>query len=132
MICRSKNPIGLDSKRHCRRLGLNRFCAKSRRVKKVTPNATTVFFYDDWNLIEERIEYENGTTTTIKYYWGKELSGSLQGAEIKPLFANTFSLGAQARRLPDILVAAAPARTGRHIPAHSRRGSATSRQGRRC
>ena len=80
MICRSKNPIGLYSKRHCRRLGLNRFCAKSRRVKKVTPNATTVFFYDDWNLIEERIEYENGTTTMIKYYWGKDLSGLLQGA----------------------------------------------------
>jgi len=80
MICRSKNPIGLYSKRHCRRLGLNRFCAKSRRVKKVTPNATTVFFYDDWNLIEERIAYADGRTSTVKYYWGKDLSGSLQGA----------------------------------------------------
>ena len=80
MICRSKNPIGLYSKRHCRRLGLNRFCAKSRRVKKVTPNATAVFFYDDWNLIEERIAYADGTTSTVKYYWGKDLSGSLQGA----------------------------------------------------
>ena len=80
MICRSKNSIGLYSKHHCRRLGLNRFCAKSRRVKKVTPEAATTFFYDDWNLIEERIAYTNGTTSTIHYYWGKDFSGTLQGA----------------------------------------------------
>ena len=58
----------------------NFYDAKSRRVKKVTPKATTTFIYDDWNLIEERITYANGTTSTIKYYWGKDLSGSLQGA----------------------------------------------------
>jgi RHS repeat-associated protein len=46
----------------------------------VTPEATTTYFYDDWNLIEERIAYTNGTTSTIKYYWGKDLSGELQGA----------------------------------------------------
>ena len=54
--------------------------AKSRRVKKVTPNATTTFFYDDWNLVEERIAYADNTTSTIRYYWGKDLSGTLQGA----------------------------------------------------
>ena len=54
--------------------------AKSRRVRKVTPNATMTFFYDDWNLIEERIAYVNGTTSTIHYYWGKDISGTLQGA----------------------------------------------------
>ena len=54
--------------------------AKSRRVKKVTPEATTTFFYDDWDLIEERIAYTNGTTSTLHYYWGKDLSGTLQGA----------------------------------------------------
>ncbi len=54
--------------------------AKSRRVKKVTPNATTTFFYDDWNLVEERIVYADNTTSTIRYYWGKDLSGTLQGA----------------------------------------------------
>ena len=32
----------------------NFYDAKSRRVKKVTSEATTTFFYDDWNLIEER------------------------------------------------------------------------------
>ena len=58
----------------------NFYDAKSRRVKKVTPNATTIFIYDDWNLIEERVAYANGTISTIKYYWGKDLSGTLQGA----------------------------------------------------
>lgn len=32
------------------------------------------------NLIEERIAYTNGNTSTIHYYWGKDLSGSFQGA----------------------------------------------------
>ena len=58
----------------------NFYDAKSRRVKKVTPEATTIFFYDDWNLIEERIAYTNGTSSTIRYYWGKDISGTLQGA----------------------------------------------------
>ena len=58
----------------------NFYDAKSRRVKKVTSEATTTFFYDDWNLIEERVAYTNGTTSTIRYYWGKDLSGGLQGA----------------------------------------------------
>ena len=53
--------------------------AKSRRVRKVTPEAATTFFYDDWNLIEERVAYTNGTTSIIHYYWGKDLSGTLQG-----------------------------------------------------
>jgi YD repeat-containing protein len=54
--------------------------ARSRRVRKVTAEAATTFFYDDWNLIEERIAYTNGTTSTIRYYWGNDLSGTLQGA----------------------------------------------------
>ncbi len=58
----------------------NFYDAKSRRVKKMTSDATTTFFYDDWNLIEERVAYTNGTTSTIRYYWGKDLSGALQGA----------------------------------------------------
>ena len=58
----------------------NFYDAKSRRVKKVTPEATTTFFYDGWNLIEERVAYTNGTSSTIHYYWGKDLSGTLQGA----------------------------------------------------
>ena len=58
----------------------NFYDAKSRRVKKVTAEATTTFFYDDWNLIEEGIAYTNGTSSTIHYYWGKDISGTLQGA----------------------------------------------------
>ncbi|MBR1870737.1 MAG: RHS repeat-associated core domain-containing protein, partial [Kiritimatiellae bacterium] len=54
--------------------------AKSRRIRKVTPAATHTFFYNDWNLIEERIAYTNGTYYTIHYYWGKDLSETLQGA----------------------------------------------------
>ena len=58
----------------------NFYDAKSRRVKKVTQEATMTFFYDGWNLVEERIAYTNGTSSTIHYYWGKDLSGTLQGA----------------------------------------------------
>ena len=58
----------------------NFYDAKSRRVKKETQESTTTFFYDGWNLVEERIAYTNGTTTTICYFWGKDLSGTLQGA----------------------------------------------------
>ena len=58
----------------------NFYDAKSRRVKKVTPEATTTFFYDDWNLIEERVAYTNSTSSTIRYFWGKDISGTLQGA----------------------------------------------------
>ena len=58
----------------------NFYDAKSRRVRKVTPEAIATFFYDDWNLIEERVAYTNGTISTIHYYWGKDLSGTLQGA----------------------------------------------------
>ena len=58
----------------------NFYDAKSRRVKKVAQEATTTFFYDGWNLVEERISYTNGTCSMIRYYWGKDLSGTLQGA----------------------------------------------------
>ena len=58
----------------------NFYDAKSRRVKKMTSEATTTFFYDDWNLIEERVAYTNGTTSTIRYFWGKDISGDLQDA----------------------------------------------------
>ena len=57
-----------------------RYDAKSRRVRKTTPEATHTFFYDGWNLIEERVAYSNGNSTMFRYYWGKDLSGTLQGA----------------------------------------------------
>jgi RHS repeat-associated protein len=58
----------------------NFYDAKSRRVRKVTPAAVTTFFYDGWNLIEERVAGTNGTVSTFRYYWGKDVSGELQGA----------------------------------------------------
>ena len=58
----------------------NFYDAKSRWVKKVTAEATTTFFYDDWNLKEERVAYTNGMTSTIRYFWGKDISDTLQGA----------------------------------------------------
>mgnify|MGYP004637196103 CR=1 FL=1 len=58
----------------------NFYDAQSRRVRKVTPEATTTCFYDGWNLVEERIAHTNGISSTIHYYWGKDLSGALQGA----------------------------------------------------
>ena len=32
------------------------------------------------SLVEERVAYTNGTASTIRYCWGKDLSGTLQGA----------------------------------------------------
>ena len=58
---------------------------RGRRVHKTTPDATYTFFYDDWNLVEERIAYTNGVTSTIHYYWGKDVSGTLQGAGNAPV-----------------------------------------------
>ena len=47
----------------------NSYDTRSRRVRKITPEATTTFFYDDWNLVEERVAYANGSTSTIHYYY---------------------------------------------------------------
>ena len=61
-------------------LVMNFYDAQSRRVRKATPEATATCFYDGWNLIEERVAHVNGATSTIRYYWGKDLSGAPQGA----------------------------------------------------
>jgi YD repeat-containing protein len=45
-----------------------------------TTTETHTYFYDDWNLVEERIARADGTASTNRYVWGKDLSGSLQGA----------------------------------------------------
>ena len=50
------------------------------RKTGATSELVEVRFYDGWNLVEERITYTNDTTPTIRYYWGKDLSGALQGA----------------------------------------------------
>jgi RHS repeat-associated protein len=44
---------------------------------------TRTFVYDDWNLIHETVyTVESGVTnvTEIQYFWGRDLSGTIQGA----------------------------------------------------
>ena len=52
---------------------------QGRRVRLVTPEASHTFFYDGWNVILELVDH-GGVTDRIEYYWGKDISGSLQGA----------------------------------------------------
>ena len=54
--------------------------ALGRRVRKMTPEATHTYLYDGWNLILERIERDGGAADTVEYFWGKDLSGSIDGA----------------------------------------------------
>ena len=54
--------------------------AFDRRVRKATPEAVTTYVYDGWNLVREEIAGTNGTTDVIEYYWGKDISGSLDTA----------------------------------------------------
>ena len=58
----------------------NGYDALHRRVRKVTPEAVRTFFYSGWNLQYEDIARTNGTVDTVRYVWGKDLSGTLQGA----------------------------------------------------
>ncbi|MDO5318871.1 MAG: RHS repeat-associated core domain-containing protein [bacterium] len=58
----------------------NQYDCRRRRVKKITPDATHTFLYDDWNLIRERVDYTNGVTDEFNYYWGRDLFGTVQGA----------------------------------------------------
>ena len=58
----------------------NRYDALGRRVIKRTPDATHTFVYDGWLLVVERIERSGGQRDQIDYWWGKDISGSLDGA----------------------------------------------------
>jgi RHS repeat-associated protein len=57
----------------------NAYDHASRRVVKVTPTAMHTFMYDGWNLIQETVQNQQSTITN-HYVWGRDLSGSLQGA----------------------------------------------------
>ena len=52
---------------------------KGRRVRMVTQEASYTFVYDGWNVVLELVE-RNGTTDLVEYFWGKDISGTLQGA----------------------------------------------------
>jgi RHS repeat-associated protein len=43
-------------------------------------NEMTTFVYDGWNLVHEVNALTNGTMQEVSYFWGKDLSGSMQGA----------------------------------------------------
>ena len=58
----------------------NRYDALGRRVIKRTPEAVHTFVYDGWLLVVERVERSNGQRARIDYRWGKDLSGTLDGA----------------------------------------------------
>ena len=49
---------------------------QGRRISKTTPQGTTQFVYDGWNLLAE---YEDNSLKN-SYLWGPDLSGSMQGA----------------------------------------------------
>jgi RHS repeat-associated protein len=50
-----------------------------RRVLKVTPTSTCTYLYDGWNLVQETVQTLQSTVTN-RFVWGRDLSGSLQGA----------------------------------------------------
>ena len=58
----------------------NQYDALDRRVIKRTPDATHTFVYDGWLLMVERVERSNGMLEQIDYWWGKDVSGTLDGA----------------------------------------------------
>jgi RHS repeat-associated protein len=57
----------------------NAYDHMSRRVVKWTPCHTTTFVYDGWNLVQETVQTAQSTVTN-RFVWGRDLSGTLQGA----------------------------------------------------
>ena len=53
---------------------------QGRRVKKVAADGTHRYFYDGWLLVYEHIVRPDNTTNEIDYVWGKDISGSRDGA----------------------------------------------------
>ena len=59
---------------------VNLYDADGRRVRSVDSAGTHTFAYDGWCPILERIDRADGSSETIEYVWGRDLSGTLQGA----------------------------------------------------
>lgn len=51
-----------------------------RRVRATTAEGVRMCFYDGWNLVREVVEQATGGTVTNEYFWGRDLSGALDGA----------------------------------------------------
>ena len=68
---------------------VNAYDHKHRRVMKRVErfdgdewqtSETHAFTYDGSNIVLERIAFAHGTTRTVEYFWGNDLSGTEQGA----------------------------------------------------
>ena len=57
----------------------NYYDHRGRRVRLVTSEVSYTFIYDGWNVVLELVDHD-GVSDRIEYYWGKDVSGSLQGA----------------------------------------------------
>ena len=59
----------------------NEYDYQHRRIRKTTPDSVHTYIYDGWNLIHEIVTPISGDSATeIQYFWGTDLSGTLQGA----------------------------------------------------
>lgn len=58
----------------------NRYDYLGRRVQKIAADGTHTFLYDGWRPVVETVAKPGGGTDRIEYYWGKDLSGTLDGA----------------------------------------------------
>ena len=54
--------------------------AMGRRVRKTTQDAAHTYLYDGWNVVRELVEHADGSAETVEYFWGKDVSGTLDGA----------------------------------------------------
>ena len=68
---------------------VNRYGHRHRRVRKIVKRydgttwgtlETHIFIWDGNNIVLEKIEFANGTTRTLEYFWGMDKSGTEQGA----------------------------------------------------
>lgn len=58
----------------------NQYDPLGRRVRKIMPEETHAFVYDDWLVVLEDVEHCGGASDRIEYVWGKDIVGSLYDA----------------------------------------------------
>ena len=54
--------------------------AFGRRVRRTAPASSASFLYDGWNLVREVSEGPGGLRSVTDYRWGRDASGTLDGA----------------------------------------------------
>ena len=58
----------------------NRYDHLGRRVVKIAADGTHTFLYDGWRPLVETVVRPDSTTDRIDYVWGKDISGTIDGA----------------------------------------------------